>query len=334
MNAGNRDFADDFRPDELSEFKEAFAMYEKVAPQKSKPKKRAGIYVPAALRPAPFGEPHAPTRILRFQVRLGKAARSSKMPDGSPTGICQVNMDTENTRIVERKEGEKGDRKYVHIAPDGTKVDYTAEDNALIAEADRTGGGAIRIADVHLPAAADVVERHRKDVEAERRSKRAQNEAEGARDPAKDLSRVIETKNLGTVLRALGFTPTQAEVDSMQDVKKPGVPKEINFPTLLAYIAEARPKTLREMDVIEAVKVFDKDGVGYIKTQEIQNMLVGRKGAYKSWGPKGDKKIMTEHEVKVLIAEADPSFFLDAAESPPGPGWVPYDFFVGMVKAL
>ena len=51
MNAGNRDFADDFRPDELSEFKEAFAMYEKVPPQKSKPKKRAGIYVPAALRP-------------------------------------------------------------------------------------------------------------------------------------------------------------------------------------------------------------------------------------------------------------------------------------------
>ena len=46
----------------------------------------------------------------------------------------------------------------MHIAPDGTKVDYTAEDNALIAEADRTGGGAIRIADVHLPAAADVVE--------------------------------------------------------------------------------------------------------------------------------------------------------------------------------
>ena len=101
------------------------------------------VEVPVALRPAPFGEPHAPTRILRFQVRLGKAARSSKMPDGSPTGICQVNMDTENTRIVERKEGEKGDRKYVHIAPDGTKVDYTAEDNALIAEADRKGSGVV-----------------------------------------------------------------------------------------------------------------------------------------------------------------------------------------------
>ena len=29
MNAGNRDFADDFRPDELSEFKEAFALFDK-----------------------------------------------------------------------------------------------------------------------------------------------------------------------------------------------------------------------------------------------------------------------------------------------------------------
>ena len=42
-----------------------------------------------------------------------------------------------------KKEGEKGDRKYVHIAPDGTKVDYTAEDNALIAEADRKGSGVV-----------------------------------------------------------------------------------------------------------------------------------------------------------------------------------------------
>ena len=129
----------------------------------------------------------------------------------------------------------------------------------------------------------------------------------------------------------------QAEMQLVNDVKSASV--KVLKDNLLQHKKNVEATAIQNLQrkgagVIEAVKVFDKYGVGYIKTQEIQNMLVGRKGAYKSWGPKGDKKIMTEHEVKVLIAEADPSFLLDAAESPPGPGWVPYDFFVGMVKAL
>ena len=39
--------------------------------------------------------------ILRFEVRFGTYARSRRMPHGSPTGMCQVNLDNDNTRVVE-----------------------------------------------------------------------------------------------------------------------------------------------------------------------------------------------------------------------------------------
>jgi hypothetical protein len=42
------------------------------------------------------------SKTLHFEVRFGLNAKSSRMPGGSPTGICQVNLDgTENTRVVE-----------------------------------------------------------------------------------------------------------------------------------------------------------------------------------------------------------------------------------------
>jgi hypothetical protein len=40
-------------------------------------------------------------RLLQFEVRFGAAAKSQRMPQGSPTGICQVNLQTGSTRVVE-----------------------------------------------------------------------------------------------------------------------------------------------------------------------------------------------------------------------------------------
>ena len=41
-------------------------------------------------------------KVLRFEVRFGNAAISAKMPQPPSTGIVQVNLDDQNTRIVER----------------------------------------------------------------------------------------------------------------------------------------------------------------------------------------------------------------------------------------
>lgn len=41
-------------------------------------------------------------KVLRFEIRFGDAAISGKMSKPPPTGIVQVNLDDQNTRIVER----------------------------------------------------------------------------------------------------------------------------------------------------------------------------------------------------------------------------------------
>jgi hypothetical protein len=71
----------------------------------------------------------------------------------------------------------------------------------------------------------------------------------------------------------------------------------------------AKAKTIKEQDVTEALKVFDKDGNGYIKTDEVKRIL----------SQLGEK--LSAREVEAIIAEADPR----------RSGQVPYDFFVGMV---
>ena len=72
----------------------------------------------------------------------------------------------------------------------------------------------------------------------------------------------VQSAKLGTVLRSLGFTPTEADVEEMQG--KAGA--TVNFDGLLGFISAAKAKTIKEPDVVEALKVFDKDGNGFIKT--------------------------------------------------------------------
>ena len=45
-------------------------------------------------------------RVLEFEIRFGANAVSERMPRPSRTGICQVNLGNQNTRIVERAERE------------------------------------------------------------------------------------------------------------------------------------------------------------------------------------------------------------------------------------
>jgi len=57
------------------------------------------------------------TGTLCFEVRFGAHAKSRHMPGGSPTGICQVNIDNENTRVVEERGGAAAVGAAAHYQP-------------------------------------------------------------------------------------------------------------------------------------------------------------------------------------------------------------------------
>ena len=78
----------------------------------------------------------------------------------------------------------------------------------------------------------------------------------------KDGDGTITTKELGTVMRSLGQNPTEAELaDMINEVDADGN-GSIDFPEFLTMMARKMKDTDSEEEILEAFKVFDKDGNG------------------------------------------------------------------------
>eukprot|EP01121_Diplochlamys_sp_Union-15-3_P021673 TRINITY_DN889_c0_g1_i1.p1 TRINITY_DN889_c0_g1~~TRINITY_DN889_c0_g1_i1.p1 ORF type:complete len:216 (+),score=55.39 TRINITY_DN889_c0_g1_i1:107-754(+) len=105
----------------------------------------------------------------------------------------------------------------------------------------------------------------------------------------------IEVSVLGDVLRAVGQSPTEAEIETFinEFSNDSGV---IDWPTFQQIMAKGtgRDKDL-EQDVYQAYYVFDQKDNGICLSAEVEN-------AFMSIGEK-----LTDHEVEDLIQYADPN---------------------------
>ncbi|KAH8095800.1 hypothetical protein JL720_3129 [Aureococcus anophagefferens] len=106
----------------------------------------------------------------------------------------------------------------------------------------------------------------------------------------KDGDGTITTKELGTVMRSLGQNPTEAELADMINEMK---------------------DTDSEEEILEAFKVFDKDGNGFISAAELRHIMTNL----------GEK--LTDEEVDEMLREAD----ID------GDGQINYEEFVKMMMS-
>ena len=125
----------------------------------------------------------------------------------------------------------------------------------------------------------------------------------------KDGDGSITTKELGTVMRSLGQTPTEAGLLEMIKEVDTNGDGTIDFPEFLNLMAKKMQDTDTEDDLREAFKVFDKDNDGYILAAELRHVLTSI----------GEK--LTDEEVDEMIKEAD----ID------GDGQINYDEFVKMM---
>ncbi len=84
----------------------------------------------------------------------------------------------------------------------------------------------------------------------------------------------LTTKQLGTVMRALGQNPTEAELQEIiNDVDADGN-GTINFPGALLLMARKMkdtPTTDTEQELVETFKFFDLDGNGLISAAELRH---------------------------------------------------------------
>ena len=81
---------------------------------------------------------------------------------------------------------------------------------------------------------------------------------------------VITTKELGNVMKTLGQNPTEAELQHMVGEVDADGNGTIDFPEFLTMMARKMKDTDTEEEIIEAFKVFDKDGNGFISSAELR----------------------------------------------------------------
>ena len=106
----------------------------------------------------------------------------------------------------------------------------------------------------------------------------------------------IQVSELGTLMRALGRNPTEAEVREHVKSLDPHGTSFINFSDFLGLMARVPPldPAVAERELLEAFRVFDRDGKGYMPTAELRHIVTTL----------GEK--LTEAEADEMINEADP----------------------------
>ena len=119
------------------------------------------------------------------------------------------------------------------------------------------------------------------------------------------------TKELGIGMRFLGQDPTEAEVQDMineVDADGNGI---IDYSESLTLMERKMKNTDSEKEILEAFKVFDKDGNAFISAADITNL-----GEY-----------LADEEVDEMIREADIADI-------DGDGQINYEEFVKMMMYL
>ncbi|XP_056121413.1 calmodulin-like protein 4a [Rhinichthys klamathensis goyatoka] len=103
----------------------------------------------------------------------------------------------------------------------------------------------------------------------------------------------IEAKDLITVMRCLGTSPTFNEVDRHLQVHKIDKTGELDFSTFLTMMHRQMQQEDPKTEILEAMRMTDKHKKGYILASELRAKLTGL----------GEK--LTEKEVDKLFKEAN-----------------------------
>jgi calmodulin len=109
----------------------------------------------------------------------------------------------------------------------------------------------------------------------------------------KDGDGSITTDELGTVMRSLGQKPTEDSLRQMIDEVDADGSGTIDFAEFLTLMARKMKRADAKQEILEAFKVFDKDGSGKISASELRSIMTDL----------GEK--LSVEEVNEMIREAD-----------------------------
>jgi calmodulin len=109
----------------------------------------------------------------------------------------------------------------------------------------------------------------------------------------KDRDGKISTAELGTVMRCLGQSPTEAQLLDIVDQEDPKKTGLIEFKQFCGIMARRGHVKQTSEEIIEAFKIFDRDASGKIPVSELRHIM----------GNLGER--LTEQEVEDMIQQAE-----------------------------
>ncbi|XP_023347175.1 neo-calmodulin [Eurytemora carolleeae] len=108
-----------------------------------------------------------------------------------------------------------------------------------------------------------------------------------------DEDGVVSCKEVGKILRNLGYNPSDAELQEMIRLADKDGSGALDFPEFLNMMKERIKEQNEDDDIKNAFKLFDTDGNGYIDRKELRVMMrfIGEP--------------VTEDEIENILEEAD-----------------------------
>jgi calmodulin len=109
----------------------------------------------------------------------------------------------------------------------------------------------------------------------------------------RDKDGLINSKELGNILRSLGHDPSEQELSDMISEVDINEDKKIDFNEFMQLMHKRAKDSDIEDELIEAFRIFDKEGEGRISASEFRHIMLTL----------GER--LSEDEVEEMIKEAD-----------------------------
>ncbi|CAF3670059.1 unnamed protein product [Adineta steineri] len=83
----------------------------------------------------------------------------------------------------------------------------------------------------------------------------------------------IHVNELGLIIRSIGFDPSEIKIKEIQEEYTQNGLDKINFQQFLQILISFTNEIDDEIDIIEAFRIFDKEGQGFIIKEELLHIM-------------------------------------------------------------
>jgi len=103
----------------------------------------------------------------------------------------------------------------------------------------------------------------------------------------------VPTKQLGNLMRYLGFNPTKEELQDLAIQVDPSCTGSLKFPDFLDMMSRIITARNWESEIEDSFRCFDRHGIGFVSRQELQYIFQNLGVA------------LDDEEIESLLTEAD-----------------------------